>query len=163
MPIIYNPANTLRDILPGPGNNIGVDGGMFSGVPETQQSFQQCLAVTLTSAQITTMFTTPVTLLRAPGADVGYIIDYIVFKYNFGGTAYTSGGVVSIQYNGGAAVANTIPAATVTAGASSSTVVVTGASNIVVTQNAALTITNATGAFATGNGTAQVLLWYSIV
>lgn len=128
------------------------------------------VTVTLSSAQLLALQTTPVTLVAAPGVGFSIIPTLIVIKFFGGGVAYTdAGGAVSFQ-NGSMSAAlpsNAIflvtvsptrriqsfpwPGATDTAG------------NPPSDDNAALTISKATNQFAAGNGTATVLVFYAIV
>src|SRR5262249_47448648 len=77
--------------------------------------------VPLTSANILGMFGTPVTILAAPGAGKALVVRKILLAFT-AGTQYASGGVVTFQYSGGAAVhAASIPASVITSAASSNT------------------------------------------
>lgn len=166
------PPMGLRQTLPGCGFSFGVDGGATSGVTEIvnnsitslalQQGLLQLATVTLTTANITGMNATPVTLLAAPGSGKSIVVDSCLFRFNAGATQFTGGGAVTIQYHGAGACLNTISAGTITSASSSDTYMVTGASNITATQNVAIEITNATAAFATGNGSATLFIWYTI-
>lgn len=55
------------------------------GTPAVQQA-----SVTLTSAQLLALSTTPVTLIPAPGVGFYLFPQYYVMEYTFGGTAYSS-------------------------------------------------------------------------
>lgn len=52
----------------------------------------QTVTVTLTSAQVLALHTTPVTVVQAPGAGLAIVPVSAMFNYQFGGTAYTDGG-----------------------------------------------------------------------
>ena len=169
------PSMGLRAALPGAGFSFGVDGGDVSGVSEIIPGSIEESALSadtlnfanfqLTSANILGMNATPVVLLPAPGAGKSIVVDYIMFRMIATATAYASGGVVTIGYVGGAAVCNTFAASIInTAGpATVDTILVVGTTNITCTQNAGIQITNATGAFTTGTGTANVFIWYTTV
>lgn len=162
----------LRSIMPGPGNNVGVDGGLGSGVSEIlpntigSDSLGTALAqaknISLTTAQLESMFTTPIVVLPAVTGK-SYAIDYCIFRYTSGGTAFTSGGTISIAYVGGATALNTVAASVINSTSSSDTVVFPGASNVTATNGAGIQITNATGVFATGNGSVNLLFSYTLV
>jgi hypothetical protein len=132
---------------------------------ETQS---QLAVVNLSAANILAMNGTPVTVVAAPGTGKAILVDSVIFKMVTTATAFASGGAVSIQYNGGSVVAHagSIAAAVVTAGAGTSytelgPAAATNGTTIVA--NKALEITNATGAFTTGTGTAVLLIQYRIV
>lgn len=122
--------------------------------------------VPLTAAQIIAMNGGAVTILAAPGAGKVLIVTQILFAFT-AGTQFTNGGVVTFQYASGGAVVHvsSIPAATITSAASSNTLLApnTAANGIVAPANTAITITNATAAFATGTGTAKVFVAYRTV
>jgi hypothetical protein len=139
----YNGPNDLGTVSPGIGNMCGVQAtDCFIGL--IQQT-----TVTLTAAQVDSMFTTPIVLVPAPGAGLSIMVDYATIKYVNNGTAFAGGGTISLQYQGGAAVTATAPAATITG--ATNTVIVPTTGIVTATQNAAITITNATAVF-TGGG-----------
>lgn len=121
----------------------------------------QHATVALSSANILGMFASPVTIIAAPAAGKVIEVKDVQLTMNTTATAYASGGTVTLNYAGGAAIINTIPAAVVTAGAGTS---YTKRDPIDVTAAAAtaITITNGTGAFTTGTGTAIVDVWYTV-
>lgn len=125
-------------------------------------------AFTVTSAQILSMFATPVSLLRAP--DVGYaiVVRNMLVEIITTATQYASGGAVSFVYHGTAVPchAGSITAATITAGAG--TVFnqlgpAVAANGAIVPTATGVDITNATGAFTTGTGTLKVFFDYHVV
>jgi len=116
----------------------------------------------LSSAQILALNATPVTLVAAPGAGNQIVIDNIEFKMVTTATAYSGGGNVTFQYSGGNAVTNNIAAAVVTAGAGTSYTIRQGI-DVTAANNTAVTVTNASGAFSTGTGTAVVTTKYRII
>jgi hypothetical protein len=171
------PPMGLRQILPGTGFSFGVDGGASSGVQEVvpntigtacmQTSFLQLATVNLTAANITGMYATPVQIIAAAPTGQSVVVDSFVFRFQAGSTAFTSGGAVQLQigntnHAGGTAVGNTIAASVVTSASSSDSFTNVGSSLLTLTQATGIYITNATGAFATGNGTAIVFVWYTI-
>jgi hypothetical protein len=175
LPVLTTPGQGIRNTVPGAGFTFGIDGGAATGVSEIMPgsittaamsaNLTQLQVFNLTTANILGMFATPVVLIPAPGAGKSIVVDYILFRMIATATSFASGGVVTIGYNGGAAVANTLAAAIINAAGPGTvdTLVVTGASNITATQNAAVQISNATGAFTTGTGNANIFIWYSIV
>jgi hypothetical protein len=131
----------------------------------------QSKTVTLTAAQVNTMFTTPVQLLPVPAATQFYLINWAIFVNKNGGTAWTAGGAIEVGYG-----------ATVATEALSGTVAATFLTSPVVTQVLTLAginplatatastylakpvyINNATQVFATGTGVLEVTLQYQII
>ena len=141
---------------------IDYQGNMYqSGVTAAKQVVVQ---FALTSANILAMFGAPVTIYPAPAA--GYVIqvDQVAIEFAPGGTNYTSGGAISVQYTGGSAVhSSTIPAATFQSGTKSMNILPPVTAVLQAPAATGLTITNATGAFATGNGTAVIWIWGSLI
>ena len=123
-------------------------------------------SVELTSAQILALFTTPVTLIPAPG--VGQRIVPLNFTFRLtGGVAYTDGGGGAVSLAVGATakqalatngiflVTATPNRATETLGASLAAIFDT-AGNPPDSDNQPLTILKATGNFAAGTGTMHI-------
>lgn len=124
-------------------------------------------AVALTAQNILDMFGAPVTLIAAPGANKAIIVHDLVFEMKRSATAFANGGAVSVEYTTGDDVVATIAATVVTgaAGTTLSTRVMANLSDTALAsiENDALRITNATAAFITGTGTADVHIWYSVI
>lgn len=122
----------------------------------------------ITSANLLAMFGAAVNLIAAPPAGYSVLVDNIIFIMTRTATAYASGGVVSFQYTG-AATAHTgsLPASILTTAGAAVTITqlgpATGANGTTVTTAAGIDITNATGAFTTGTGTAKAVIDYRIV
>ena len=115
--------------------------------------------VSLTAANIKGMYASPVTILAAPGTGHYNVVTKVIINFTAGGTAFTSGGDVYLQYATGTVPITTAadaPSFTSTSSAS----VLTAIDAAGVASNNAITITNQTQAFATGNGTAAVTIWY---
>lgn len=71
-------------------------------VPRTIPGVVQRRQVTLTSAQILALFTTPVALVPAPGAGKYISVDEVVAKvYSTGKVAYTGANAVELRYTDG--------------------------------------------------------------
>jgi hypothetical protein len=146
--------------------NVNVDGSIaISGATKVQEYVVQ---VPLTAAQIIAMYTTPVTILPAPAAGTAILVSQIAVELDLTATAFTGGGVVHFYYHGQTAeiMAQTIAAATVNGGTGQSIYIlepVQTAGGSVVTPAVGIDITNASGVFATGTGTAKVTVWYSLV
>lgn len=123
--------------------------------------------IPLTSAQILALQTTAVTLVAAPGALFQMVPIFVLINMQAGSVAYTdAGGAVSISVGSwtSALSANTV----FTAGANlraHATFDLTGIATAAATptnENAAITISKATNNFAAGNGTASVVIYYSV-
>lgn len=121
-----------------------------SAVPGTIQRTR----VTLTSAQILALFTTPIQLLPAPGA--GYYNDiYSIIALNkFNSVAYTGANALEVRYTDGSGVKATgdLAAAFINAAATRVDKAV-GAAVAVVVPNAAIVAAVPTANPAAGNGT----------
>lgn len=127
--------------------------------------------IALAAADIIAMYTTPVSIVPAVSGK-SIVVDSMEFDITRSATAYTSGGVVAVQYSNTANGAGTATTATIAA------TVVTGAAGRTVTARIpvnqsdiasasivgiGLFISNQTGAFATGTGTATVTVRYHLV
>jgi hypothetical protein len=125
----------------------------------------QVATVTLSAANILGMFATPVAILPAPGANKLILVDLINFQMKPGGTQFAGGGVVTFVYTGGAINphSSNIPAATVNSASGSNNVLPPVTAVIQPPTNTGISITNATGAFTTGNGTAIVTIWFQTI
>lgn len=145
---------------------IDVSGNtVFSGATTVVNSV---VRVPLTAAQIIAMYTTPVAIVAAPAAGTAIVVKQIQVELNPTATAFASGGVVHFYYHGSTTelMSATLAAATVQAASTQSIwllnpVATSGGS--VVTKEVGVDITNATGVFATGTGTAVVTCWYSTI
>lgn len=146
------------------------DGSTLKNVGSTALSplVQQVATVTLTAAQLQSMKASPVSILPAPGAGKVLVIDAITFQYKYGGTVFTGGGAISFVYHGTAVTPHTgnVAATVLTTAANDVQYLgpnVSGAVDLQSEINLGLDITNATAAFAAGNGTAIVTVWYSVL
>lgn len=149
--------------FPDPGTssaNVLLDSGVTSAVTI------QHVSVNLASADILAMYATPVQLIAAPGAGKNIIVHKFMLTMTTTSTQYASGGVVAPQigntnHGGGTLTTATIAASVVnaTAGTTYTTVIPVSYTG---TANAGLFISNQTGAFTTGTGTAVCDIWYSI-
>jgi predicted RecA/RadA family phage recombinase len=135
------------------------------GSADLDPSVVQKAVVTLTAAQILAMNGTPQSILPAPAAGQVLVIDQIIAQMKPGATQFTGGGAVTFQYHGTAVVPHSgnIPAATIISAAGSENVVPPPTGTIQPPAATGLDITNATAAFATGNGTLVVTVFYSII
>ncbi|MGD0511052.1 MAG: hypothetical protein ABSA33_04385 [Candidatus Micrarchaeaceae archaeon] len=131
-------------------------------------------SVTLTSAQLLALSTTPITIVPAPGAGFYIAPSYFYMEYHFGGIAYAGSGSCNLIYgpppvvnptnllmiyNWTAATSGIIKAA-----ASTTFIGICGEGLVPITtcNNAAVVFTAPT-AVTSGNGTLRIVLNYSIV
>ena len=117
--------------------------------------------VALSAANIIAMYTTPVQVVAKKGA--GKVIEFIsaVVIVDYNSTQFTSGGVVSFREETSATVlSSTIAASVINAAADSITKVTDTA--VTLTENKGIFISNATGAFATGNSPVRVKVAYRV-
>lgn len=124
--------------------------------------------VLLSSAQILALFTTPVTLVPAPGVGFMIIPESLKIDMQAGSVAYADGGGGAVSFTEGsltqALASNGI--FTITAlFRGHQTLQLAGTDTAAATptdENAALTIAKATANFTAGNGTALVTVYYFI-
>jgi len=142
--------------------------------PAAQEAIDSSIAATatvaLSAAQLIAMGTVPVSILAAPGAGKAILVKEILFEMTRTGTAFTGGGAINFQYHtttGSIPHSGAIPASLVTSGGAGTAQTAlgqnTGSNGLVIPANEGIDITNATAAFATGTGTAKVLIKYRIV
>jgi hypothetical protein len=171
-PFVVSPANPIT------ANTLvaGQWGPSYAVGPSPCAGFQVA-DITLSSAQILALQTTPVTLIPAPGVTGFFLnIDKIVMRLLAGSAAYTDvGGAVSFSVGANLTVAlasNAIFLVTTSpnrrqqiidfAAAAAGTGVTSTAGNPPTEDNAALTISKATNQFAAGNGTMHITVYYTV-
>ena len=120
---------------------------------------------TITAAQFLALNGSPVLLQAAGGGTTDLVPVFALVKFTAGGTAFTAGGFVGIQYgnsSSGTYITNEIPA-TGFKGASTDFVLMPLVASTAYTaiENTGLYLAS-TGNFATGNGTAVVTLFYVV-
>lgn len=171
--LVYNTGSKIlkaKDIV----NGIIAD--LFGGASDLQfpsatggvklaVDLMQRVTVTVTSAQIKTLNSVPTTILAAPGAGFGLVINTIVFNMVFGTTQYASGGAVSVTYTGNATnlLATTLAANQITSATSTRNWIPAAAGQNAILVNTGLDIKAATGDFTTGDGVLNVTIEYKIV
>jgi hypothetical protein len=128
--------------------------------------------VTLTAAQVNTMFTTPVELIPAPAAGSFIVVDQAILVNENGGTAWTGGGALTIGYsnaNPGSpnALTGTIAATFLTSPTVKQIITLAGAQIASAAESTVdalgIFISNAGAVFATGTGSLKIRLLYSVV
>lgn len=125
--------------------------------------------VTLSSADILALNTTPKELLPAPGVGKVLILDQIVYSYTYGTTQYTGGGIIRPVWRGGTTavwgtgVTGELAVALMQAASSYIGIRCQSAVSIAQLENTAIDLYAATGDFATGDGTLKVFIKYRIL
>ncbi len=125
----------------------------------------------LTAAQILALYATPVSLVPAQGAGTMICVDQIVIDVTYGTTQFASGGAISAQYGstvhaGGVICTETIAASLLNGFAANGVLFAAGSGNGGVSSavlNTAVYLSNATGAFTTGDSTASVTTFYRVL
>lgn len=124
----------------------------------------QYARVELTSAEILALYTTPKTLVVAPGT--GKVVEFIsaVAFLNHGGTDYAAGGDLVVQtITGNIAVSDVLPAAEfMNLSADSYEVIQVLSDCTTVGVNDGLELTNGSAVHTTGNGTVVINVAYRI-
>jgi hypothetical protein len=129
--------------------------------------------VSLTAAQVNGMYAAPVQLIAAPGAGKLILIDSILWDIAFVSASYAAGGAIQAQYGNtvhgaGPQASASIAAATLNAVAADSFLANgSGALTLAAaesgSENTAVFLSNATGAFTTGDSTVTLYIRYRIL
>lgn len=131
------------------------------------QGFAQ---IRVTSAQILAMSASPVVIVPNPGPNKLVVVGRNTYTYLFNTVQYAAGGVIGLQFGttallAGAAASTTLAAATFNAYAASNNFELTpdNTDTLANTVGRAITLSNQTAAFTTGNGSLLVNIEYNIV
>jgi len=167
--LIGNPTGSAANV-----EEITLGNGLaFSGTSLLlNTTYLNVVEVSLTATQFNGMYATPVQVIAAPGANKVIVVGDVILNMTFGTTQFTAGGAVGLQYGSSAHLAGAAASATEAAsdytGAAASTLfrigggLSTGAA-ISSAANAAVYISNATQAFASGDSTFKVWISYRIL
>jgi hypothetical protein len=131
-------------------------------------------SVPITAAQFNGMYAAPVQLIAAPGANKLIVVDRMELVMTFVSADYAAGGVVAAQYDstvhgGGALATNSEAAADFFAAASTSFLFngvsgnTAGAVPFSTSVNKGIYLSNASGAFTTGDSTWVAKIHYRII
>lgn len=131
----------------------------------------QYARVALTAAQFNGMYTAPVLLVAAGGANTMIIVRDIILEMTFVSAQYAAGGAVAGQYDStvhgaGTLATATLAAATVNADAVSKGNKLSGAladASLTTVINKGVYLSNQTAAFTTGDSTWFAHVWFSTV
>lgn len=119
---------------------------------------------TLSSAQVLALFTTPQSLVPAPGAGYAISVHRVNGGVDYNSAAYATNTTQEVRYTNGAGTKVTADfTALVTATADKFVSVGGIEAATVLTENAAVVVCNATGNPATGNSPVSFTVDYSIV
>lgn len=129
--------------------------------------------VALTAAQVNGMYDTPVQLIAAPGAGKLILIDSILWDIAFVSAQYDAGGAIAAQYGntvhgGGPAASGSLAAASLNGVAASGFLSNAGSAGLLnvaasASENTAVYLSNASGAFTTGDSTVNLYIKYRVV
>ncbi len=135
------------------------------GTADLDPSMLQKAVVTLTAAQIIAMNGAPQSILPAPAAGQVIVINQIIVQMKPGSTQFTGGGAVTFPYHGTAITPHggNVPAATLNSATASENVLPPASATYQPPAATGLDVTNGTTAFAAGNGTMIVTVFYSLI
>lgn len=158
--------DTISEVTAGAG--VTVDGVLLKDSSITLGTSKMVIKtaeVAVSAAEIIAMNATPKTLVAAPGA--GYVLSFrrAVVIYDSTATAFTGGGVITVNYGSGGAAQSSNLAATFLTGAGDKVFnmeKLNAAAGLTMPVNTALVLTNASAPFATGTGVLRVQIEYSV-
>lgn len=123
----------------------------------------QIVTVSLSSAQLTTLNSSPITAIAAPGAGKVIVVDEVLGAFTYGGTQYTGFGNTELQEETSfTSISQALSAANIkgTVDVNQSNFAITGVTLVV---NKAILLRNGTGDYAAGNGTAKFFIRYRTI
>ena len=134
------------------------------GVTEEQL---KTVTVSLSAANIISMYATPIQVIAAPGAGKVVTIDQVVWSFTYGGTAFTGGAVPRIVEETSSALMSYGPPTAGMTGTADFIEVgraqIDANDTMLQVVNKAMLVTNPTGAFADGNSTMKLFIRYRII
>lgn len=125
----------------------------------------QVTAISLTSAQIKALNTTPITIVSAQGTDTTIIVDEIILKNTFVTTAYTGSNALEVRYTNGSGekVTADFPNTFLNLVATGYSWVKSLATPVISVENSPIVLYVPTANPATGDGTITGLVKYHTV
>lgn len=148
------------------GNGLSFNGTTLK-IPDTNLIYA---TVPISAAEFNGMYAAPKLLIAAPGANKMILVTQMVLAMTFVSADYASGGVVAAQYDstvhGGGVLATASEAAADFFAAASTAFRLTMSLAIApfsTTVNKGLYLSNATGAFTTGDSTFVAHIWYRVI
>jgi hypothetical protein len=119
---------------------------------------------TLTSAQVLALFTTPISLVSAPGVGFAILVHRVTGGVDYNSAAYATNTTQEVRYTNGAGTKVSADITSLVTATADKFVSVGGIeAATVLTENAAVVVCNATGNPATGNSPVSFTVDYSIV
>lgn len=137
---------------------------LFFGTDEAIKVIR--VKVTLTAAQVKALFTTPITLITAPGAGIAIVVNRITFTSTYVSATYTGANALEFRYTdaSGAKVTADIPAATLNFSSGTKFSTVAGVTTeLIPVANAALVVRVPTANPAAGDSPVSLTIDYSLV
>jgi len=127
--------------------------------------FGQVANVTISSAEVLALETTPIELVAAPGASKVIVVRQVVAKLDYAGTAYAAGAAIKFKYtdDSGAEVTTTGGIANTFLQATADDAFVAVGADVNATPNAAVVAAVTTTAYTTGTSPLQVRVLYDII
>lgn len=134
----------------------------FDDVNERNPALQlQVRKVTLTSAQVLALNTTPQTLVPAPGAGRAIVVQGIVGRLTYNSAAYATNTTMEFRYTNGSGTKVAVDMASLLAATANKTQVVDqAAAEFTVLANAPVVVNAATGNPATGNSPVEFTVYF---
>jgi hypothetical protein len=152
-------------------NGVDSTNGGATSALQLNAAYLKKRSINLTSAQIKGMYDTPVSILGGQGSGSVILMVQMFIKYIYGTTQYTGGGDIILQYaapaHGTGAPATDIIANTALNDATSTSILYANGtmfSGLALSafSNVAVTLSNKSAAFATGDGTFTLNMWYRV-
>jgi hypothetical protein len=163
---------TTDETLAGPLDGTEVTRIVQGGVNKKAPFVLSRVRVALSSAQLLALFTSPVTIVPAPGAGKRISVLAVSYTYNFVTTGYNLtgdlgprlyfGGPGGHQADTGTGTMFTLSSSLVNA-ANGATFTVSNGTAIADVENQSLVITNDTGDMTAGDGTGSVTVLYATI
>ncbi len=134
----------------------------FNGTDSVSSATLLIKEITISAADLKTMFTTPIELIAAAGANKVIVVDSIIGFLDYGAATYTGGGTVRVIHGTSSHILNVAPSSLIKASSDGNYTFTQDSNTVLSVFNEALEITNQTAVFATGDGVLKLKIIYSI-